>query len=169
MKANVLKALNEQWNAEYYSAYLYMAMSAYAEQAGFKGTAHWLLEQAREEAAHGERIYEHILERGETPVFSDIKAPPVKYESLKDVFAKVAEHEKRVTGMIDAIANLAQDERDHATYHFIMWFVDEQIEEVSEAEDLLGKITLIGDNPGPLLSLDAVLAQRKFQNPFRED
>lgn len=169
MKANVLKALNEQWNAEYYSAYLYMAMSAYAEQAGFKGAANWLFEQAREEAAHGEHIYEHILERGETPAFSDIKAPPVKYKSLEDVFAKVAEHEKRVSGMIDAIANLAQDERDHATYHFIMWFVDEQTEEVSEAEDLLGKVTMIGDNPGPLLSLDAVLAQRKFKNPFHRD
>ncbi|MDR1510727.1 MAG: ferritin [Synergistaceae bacterium] len=169
MKANVLKALNEQWNAEYYSAYLYMAMSAYAEQAGFKGAANWLFEQAREEAAHAEHIYEHILERGGTPAFSDIKSPPVKYKNLKDVFAKVAEHEKRVTGMIDAIANLAQDERDHATYNFIMWFVDEQIEEVADAEDLLGKVTLIGDNPGALLSLDATLAQRKFKNPFHKD
>lgn len=169
MKENVLQALNEQWNAEYYSAYLYMAMSAYAERAGFKGTANWLFEQAREEAAHGKHIYEHILERGETPAFSDIKAPLVNYKNLKDVFAKVVEHEKRVSEMIDDVANLAQDERDHATYNFIMWFVDEQIEEVSEAEDLLCKVTLIGDNPGPLLSLDAVLAERKFKNPFHKD
>jgi ferritin len=168
LKDKVLKALNDQWNAEYYSAYLYMAMSAYADRAGYKGIAHWLMEQAREEVAHGTHIYEYILERGGTPSFADVKATKPSYGSLVEVFEKVAAHEKHVTDLINAIADLAQKERDHATYQFIAWYVGEQVEEVADAEDILNKVKLIGDNPGPLFSLDAVLAQRQFKNPFHK-
>jgi ferritin len=160
VKESVLKALNAQWNAEYYSAYLYLAMSSYAETEGYKGTASWLFKQAREEMEHGTRIYEHILERGGKPSFAEIKAPETKFASLKDVFTKVLAHEKYVTGLISVIADLAVKEKDHATYGFISWFVKEQIEEEATAQDILTKFERIGDNPGLIYNLDAVLAQR---------
>jgi ferritin len=161
MKEKVLKTLNEQMNAEYYSAYLYLGMSAYADHAGFKGTAHWLLRQAHEEREHAEKIFKFILERGGAPALADIKATPPKYKSLEDVFKKVASHERHVTDLIDAAASVALDERDHATYSFLKWFVDEQVEEVSTADEILGKFTAVGDNPGLLFSLDAALGQRQ--------
>jgi ferritin len=161
MKEKVLKTLSEQMNAEYYSAYLYLGMSAYADRAGFKGTAHWLLRQAREEREHAEKIFKFILERGDAPALADIKAAPPKYKSLEDVFKKVAAHERHVTDLIDAAANVALDERDHAAYSFLKWFVDEQVEEVSTADEILAKFTAVGGNPGLLYSLDALLGQRQ--------
>jgi ferritin len=161
LKANVLKALNEQVNAEYYSAYLYLAMAAYADGAGFKGASSWLWQQAREESSHGSKILKYILEQNGKAAFADVKATPPSYKNLKDVFAKVAAHEKHVTDLVNAIADLAQKEHDHATYHFILWFVDEQIEEVSTAEDILARLEAVGDNLGLLYSYDTVLGQRK--------
>jgi len=67
LSKKLLKALNEQINAEYYSAYLYLAMSASADQMGLKGTAKWLFCQAQEEVAHGTNIYQYVLERGAAP------------------------------------------------------------------------------------------------------
>jgi ferritin len=169
LKKNVSKALNDQWNAEYYSAYLYLAMSAYAEKAGFKGAAHWLFVQGREEMAHGTHIFRYLQDRGEDIVFSDIKAVTASYKDMKEVFAGVVAHEKHVTDLIDGVADIAMSEKDHATYNFILWYVNEQVEEVANAEEILKKLNLIGNDTGLLYNLDAVLAQRLFVNPFPAD
>jgi ferritin len=141
-------------------------MSAYAEGAAYKGIANWLAVQAREEMAHAVHIYQHILERGAAPSFSDIKAPEGSYTGVKDVFEKTLAHEKLVSGLIDKIATLALEEKDHATYNFISWYVREQIEEEASAAEILSKINLSGGHPGILYSLDAELGSRTYSDPF---
>lgn len=166
IKDSVAKALSEQVNAEYYSAYLYLAMSAYADRAGYKGFANWLFVQAQEEMAHGTHIYQHILERGAAPSFADIKTPDASFGNIKEVFEKTLAHERYVTELIGKIATLAQDEKDHATYNFILWYVNEQIEEEATADEILSKINLTGSHPGLLFNLDAELGARTFIDPF---
>jgi ferritin len=168
IKDSLVKALNDQVNAEYYSAYLYLAMSAYADRLGYKGIANWLFVQAQEELAHGIHIYQHLLERSAAPSFRDIKAPDASYGSLKEVFEKVLAHERHVTELISQIASLALNEKDHITYNFIQWYVNEQVEEEANAEDLAVKFSRIGDNPGLLYTIDAQLGARQFTNPFPE-
>ena len=160
------KALNAQVNAEYYSAYLYHSMSAYAERAALKGIANWLFVQAKEEMAHGVNMYQYILDRGAVPVLTAIEQPPVEFESIEDLFRMVLEHEQKVTRLINAIASLAMQESDHACYQFIMWYVNEQVEEEANASDIIGRLELIGGDKGLLLSLDNELAARTFVNPF---
>jgi ferritin len=168
LSEKISKALNDQVNAEFYSAYLYLAMSAYADTAGFKGIANWLYVQTREEMAHGVHIYEYILERGGTPVFADIKVPQTKFGSVKEIFEKVLAHERRVTELIGGIADLALKEKDHATYSFILWYVNEQVEEESSAGELAERAKRIGDNAAQLYQLDAQLAAREFHSPFKK-
>ena len=160
------KALNEQVNAEYYSAYLYHSMSACMESAALKGAANWLFMQAKEEMSHGINIYQYILDRGAIPVLSAIIQPPATFADIEEVFKSVVEHEKKVTGLINALASLAMQENDHACYQFIMWYVNEQVEEEADASDILSKIQMIGADKGLLLTLDNELAARKFVNPF---
>jgi ferritin len=169
IKDSITKALNDQFNAEYYSAYLYLSMSAYTDRLGYKGIANWLAVQAKEELAHGTHIYRHILERGGVPSFQDVKAPEASYGSLKEVFEKVLAHERHVTELIDRIASLALNEKDHTTYSFIQWYVDEQVEEEADAEDLAVKFSRIGDNPALIYSIDAQLSERKFNDPFPQN
>jgi ferritin len=162
LKEKVAKVLNDQVNAEYYSAYLYLFMSAWADNAGFKGAANWLRIQAREEMTHGIRIYEYLLGRGHLPSFADIKAPQEDFSSIQDIFAKVLSHEKYVSELINNIASIARKEDDHASYNFIAWYVNEQVEEECSAAEIFAKVKLAADNPGALYLLDAELASRTF-------
>ena len=166
LSESLTKALSDQVNAEYYSAYLYLSMSACADQLGLKGAAHWLFAQAQEEMAHGTNMYQYILERGAKPSFAEISAPQSDFSDLKQIFEMVLEHEQHVTQRINAIASMAMQEHDHACYQFIMWYVNEQVEEESSASDVLSKVQMIGDNSGLLLTLDTELGARVFVNPF---
>ena len=166
LSQSLAKALNEQVNAEYYSAYLYLSMSAYADQAGLKGAAHWLFAQAQEEMAHGTNMYQYILERGAKPMFAEISKPPSDFCDLNQIFEMVLEHEQTVTKRINDIATMAMQEHDHACYQFVMWYVTEQVEEEASASDVLSKVQMIGDNKGLLLAFDSELATRTFVNPF---
>ena len=166
LSKNLINALSNQVNAEYYSAYLYLSMSAAADQAGLKGVANWLFVQAQEEMAHGTHIYQYILERGEAPVFAAIQQPPGSFPDVQKIFEEVLAHERKVTASINALATLAMQESDHACYQFMMWFVTEQVEEEASATEILDKVRMIGDNKGLLLTLDNELAARVFVNPF---
>jgi len=168
LNEKLLKALSDQVNAEYYSAYLYLTMSASADQMGLKGAATWLFAQAQEEMAHGTHIYQYVLERGATPTFAAIDLPPTSFASIHEIFGMVLEHEQKVTGLINSIATRAMQEADHACYQFMMWFVNEQVEEEASASEVLDKLKLIGDNQAMLLALDNELGTRVFVNPFPE-
>ena len=166
LNKKLTKALSDQVNAEYYSAYLYLAMSAAADGLGLKGTANWLFVQAQEELAHGTHMYEYILERGAAVSFAAIEQPPSAFTGIKEIFEMVFAHEQKVTESINAIATIAMQEFDHACYQFMMWYVDEQVEEEANATEVLDKLRLIGDNSAMLLALDNELGARVFVNPF---
>ena len=166
---NLAGALNEQVNAELYSAYLYLSMSAFAERAAFKGAANWLYVQAREETAHAIHMYQFVLDRGAAPALRAINPPPPEFKDMEDIFTQVLAHEQKITAGINSLATLAMKESDHACYQFIMWYVNEQVEEEADASDLLSKIQMVGGDKGLFLSLDKELAARVYVNPFPAD
>jgi ferritin len=159
------KALNDQINAEFYSAYLYLAMSAHFAAEGLAGFANWMRMQAREEMFHGMKMYDFLNERGGRIVLAAIGQPPSDWKSPLDIFEKVAAHEAKVTGLINDLVNLAQAERDHATYIFLQWFVTEQVEEEASAGDVRQKLKLIGKDASGLFVLDREMGQRVFTPP----
>lgn len=161
----IADAINKQINAELYSGYMYLAMSAYCSDAGIPGAANWLRVQAMEEYTHADRLYRYLISRNGRVILGAIEAPPTEWKSLVDVFERTLEHEQKVTAMIDGLVNLAGEEKDHATESFLQWFVDEQVEEEESAQDVLDKVKLAG-GPGPgLFMVDAELGQRVFTPP----
>ena len=169
LSETIAKALNDQVNAEMASAYLYLSMSAWAEDAGFKGAASWLYSQTQEEMAHAMHMYQYVLDRGAKPALQVLEAPASDFAGLRDIFERVLAHERMVTGRLNAIASLAMKEADHACYQFIMWYVNEQVEEEASASDVLAKLSMIGENTGLLLALDKELGTRVYTNPFPGD
>jgi ferritin len=161
LKKSVEDALNKQVNAEFYSSYLYLAMSAYFESITMKGFAQWLRLQSREEMAHGMKIYDYIIEAGGSPKLTAIEAPKTPWKSPQAVFEQVYAHEQKVTGLINDLMDLAIKEKDHATKNFLGWFVKEQVEEEANASEILAKIKMIGDVPGHLFWLDHELGKRE--------
>ncbi len=151
---------NKQINAEFYSSYLYLAMAAHLESANLRGFAHWMRLQAQEEHAHAMRIYDHILQRGGQVKLTVVAAPPGQWPSPSAVFEEVFAHERKVTGMIDALAALADAEKDRAAAVMLHWFIAEQVEEEANAAEILAKLRMIKDSTGGLLAIDHQLGKR---------
>lgn len=161
----IQKALNKQINAELYSAYLYLSMSAYLASVGLAGFSRWMQAQAQEELLHAIKFYHFVNERGGRVVLEAIEAPPEQWESVSAVFEATYQHEQKVTGLIHDLVNLAMDEKDHATHSFLQWFVTEQVEEEASAEDIVNKLKLASQAPGALFMLDKELGSRAFPAP----
>lgn len=165
MNDKMIAAINEQINAELYSAYLYMSMMAQFEGQGLKGAANWMRIQSMEETLHAFKFYDFVIERGGTVQLKAIEGPPTQWANLLAAFEHVAEHEAHVTSLINNLMDIALETRDHASASFLQWYVDEQVEEEGTAADIVGRLKLVGDNPQGLFMVDQQLAARVFAVP----
>jgi ferritin len=135
-------------------------MSAYFEGESLPGFAHWMRVQAAEEQEHAMKFYDFIYERGGRVVLLAIDQPPAEFESLREVLKQTLEHEKKVTGLIEAIYAAAVEDKDYASQTFLNWFIDEQVEEEKNATDLLETLRMVGDKGSALIMLDRELGRR---------
>lgn len=163
------QALNDQVNAELYSAYLYLAMSAHFSDQNLEGFAHWMNMQAQEEMGHAMKFYAFINERGGRNILKSIEAPPSSWDTPTAVFEAVLEHEQKVTALINDLVNLAISEKDHATNIFLQWFVTEQVEEEASVNSVLQKLKLLGTDGGGLFMIDRELAARAVVCPCAQN
>lgn len=161
IKGTIEKAINDQINAELYSAYLYLSMSAYFESNNLPGFAHWMSVQANEEQEHAMKFFKYVLERGGKITLASINAPPKEWKSPLDAFESVYKHELKVTALIHKLVDLARSQKDVATENFLMWYVDEQVEEEAHSDTILQKLKLIKDSANGLYMLDRELSARE--------
>ena len=154
-------ALNEQVNKEFYSAYMYLAMSAYCDNLGLPGFAYWMRMQYEEESVHVTKMFDYILAQGGSVHLKTIEEPPKEYGSPLEVFEKTLEHEQYVTRLIHKLMDLAVEERDYASQTFLQWYVTEQVEEEANVNDVVAPLRMIGEDKGGLMMIDQKLAMRK--------
>jgi len=159
------EALNSQLNAELYSSYLYLSMSAWGDSRNLGGLASWMRCQAQEELVHAMKFYTYLSDRGGRITMLPIEGPPTEWESAVAVFEHTLKHEQKVTGLINGLVDVALAESDHATNNFLQWFVAEQVEEEASADGVLQKLKLAGDSPQALLMVDGELGGRVFTMP----
>ena len=165
MSKKMADAINEQINAEFYSAFLYLSMATKLEEMTLPGFANWMRVQYEEEVFHGMKLLDHMIERGERVYLREIAAPPVEWESPLEIFSGAYEHEVKVTEMINNLVRIALDENDFATNQFLLWYVEEQVEEEDNTSTIRDKIKLVNEMPGGLYMLDQELAARTFTPP----
>ncbi|HDS02022.1 MAG TPA: ferritin [candidate division Zixibacteria bacterium] len=157
---NMKKALNDQINAELYSAYIYLSMAAYFEDANFPGMATWMKAQAQEEVGHAMKFYAYVFDRDSKVELKAIDGPQTEWKSPLDAFETAYNHEKHVTDLIHKLVELANKENDHATRSFLNWFIDEQVEEEASTKAIVDRLKFIGDGKPGLFMLDRELAGR---------
>ena len=165
MTERMEEALNKQLNAELYSAYMYLSMTAWFEAMNLDGFASWMKAQALEEMEHAMKFYNFINERGGRVRLMPIEGPPTDWDSPVDVFEAAYKHEQYVTSLINDPVELAIQEKDHATQIFLQWFVTEQVEEEASFSAILEKLRMVGESPGPLFMMDRELGQRQVSVP----
>lgn len=154
-------AINEQINKELYSAYLYLSMSAYCESESLAGFAGWMRAQAQEEINHAMRLFDYVAARGGRVVLKAIEMPTPVWKSPLEMFEQVLQHERKVTGMINRLYELALSENDYATQMELQWFITEQVEEEESAGAVVEQLRRVGDQPMGLLMMDRQLGERQ--------
>jgi ferritin len=165
LSEKMVEALNKQVNNEFYSAYLYLSMSAYSTFIGLKGFANWFMVQYQEEMVHTMKLYDYINNQGGQVKLTAIAQPPTEFGKPLDMFEKTLEHEKFITKCINDLVNLAIKEKDHATKIFLQWYVTEQIEEEANDNEIISKLKLVGKEGNGLFMIDKELATRVFTPP----
>ena len=162
------KALNDQINAEMWSSYLYLSMSAYFEDKGLPGFANWMRVQADEENMHAMKFFDYINERSGRVHLQPIAEVQVEWKSTLDAFEDTLKHEQKVTSLINNLMDIAIEERDHATQSFLKWFIDEQVEEEASVNEILDQLRLVESTGNGLFMLDREMKTRTLATPAAE-
>ncbi|MBQ8718496.1 MAG: ferritin [Clostridia bacterium] len=165
MNAKVRDLLNAQINKEFYSAYLYLEFSNYFEDAGLDGFANWYMVQAQEERDHAMLFFKYLQNESQKITLEAIDKPDKTFTCHMDVLKAGLEHEEYVTSLINDIYAAAYDVRDFRTMQFLDWFVKEQGEEETNANDLITKMELFGSDPKSLYMLNQELMARVYTAP----
>lgn len=156
------EALNAQINAEMWSAYLYMSMSAYCHEAGYTGMANWFAIQFKEEQDHAQIFFNYVVSRGGRVKLAAIAEVPTEWNSVLAAFENTLEHERKVTALINNLYNIATDEHDYATQSKLKWFIDEQVEEEETAQEIINKLRMVEGNGYGIYMIDRELASRTY-------
>ena len=154
-------AINEQINAELFSAYLYLSMSAHFETQNLSGFANWTRVQYQEETGHAMKLYKYVFDRSGAVTLKAIAQPATKFKTPLDIFKEILRHEQKVTSLINKLYELAVKEKDYAAQIFLQWFINEQVEEEKNATDIINMLEMIGDSPVSLIMADRQLGARK--------
>jgi len=165
MNSKVHELLNQQINKEFYSAYLYLDFSNYFKAKGLDGFANWYLIQAQEERDHAMLFYTYLQNESMPVTLEAIAKPDKVFNNNMDVLEAGLEHEKYVTSLINDIYSAAYDVKDFRTMQFLDWFVKEQGEEETNANDLISKMELFGSDPKSLYMLNQELSARVYSAP----
>lgn len=160
MKESVERAINEQIRAEFYSAYVYLSMSARFEELNFKGAAQWMRMQWQEETAHAMKFFDFLIRRGGCPQLRSLSAPEVSFDTLLQAFEDALAQERDVTERIHALYELAVEKKDYSLRTLLHWFIDEQVEEEEAVEEIIQSLKLTGDTGEGLFLIDRELGQR---------
>ena len=168
MSKRMADAINEQINAEFYSAFLYLSMAAQFDDTSLPGFANWMRMQMKEEEFHAMKMFNFMADRGARVELKQITAPPVEWASPLEIFQGVYEHEQKVTALINDLVKIAMEEQDFATLQWLQWFVAEQVEEEDNASTLRDRVKMIQGAPGGMFMLDKELAARVFVEPAAE-
>ena len=159
------KALNEQINAELWSAYLYLSMGMQFEANGLSGVANWYKVQFKEEQAHAEIFMNYVNARGGRVILALIAEVDTEWETPLAAFEATLEHERKVTAMINNLYSIATADKDYASCDMLNWFVSEQVEEEETAQSYIDKFRLIGSDGMGIYMLNQELGARVFNTP----
>ncbi len=169
MNERMQKEINDQINAEFWSAYLYLSMSTWFSYQRLHGFANWMYVQYQEEISHGMKMLRYIQERGGSVKLLPIDAVQTEWKSPSDAFKDAYDHEKKVTSLINGLMDTAIEIKDYATMSFLNWYIDEQVEEEASAEEIYLTLLDIEKMPGALRQYDREFLDRTFVDETIEE
>jgi ferritin len=158
ISAPLVKALNNQISMEANAANAYLSAASWCEVTGYDGAAKFFHSQAEEEHQHMLKFVNFVNGQCLGAIIPGVKQPPKTYKSLESICKTALSNEQAVTKAINHMVDLAQKDKDHNTFTFLQFFVNEQIEEEQQFENLLQKFNLLGRDKLAIYEIDKLLA-----------
>ncbi|MGF0095233.1 ferritin [Peptoniphilus sp. SGI.035] len=156
----LIKKINEQYNFEISSGYIYYSMANYMKDKGMDGFAHFFNKQAEEEFTHAEKLRQFLFEIGSRPELEGIEKPQVEFGNFTETFKAAYEHEQEVTRRINELVDLSLEEKDRRVTSLLQWYIDEQVEEEDNFRGIIERLERIDENWAGLYIFDGELAKR---------
>ena len=144
---------------------MYLEFANYYVEQGLNGFANWYKVQAQEERDHAMLFMQYMQNNGLKVTLGAIDSPETSFASNSEPLAEGLKHEQYVTELIHTIFDEAYKNKDFRTMQFLDWFVKEQGEEETNAEDLVKKMDLFGTDAKGLYMLDNELGARVYAPP----
>lgn len=160
MTPNVLDAINQQIANEFGASFSYLSMAAWCEHHNFTGAGQWFRVQSQEEHTHAMRLFNFVLARNHQVRLSSIERPVSEFASLLEVFETAQAQEQGVSRQIDALYQLAFEEKVFAAMAELQWFITEQVEEEKSVREIVAKLRMVKDDPSSILDIDRELGGR---------
>jgi ferritin len=160
---NVEEALNKQIGYEAYASNSYLSMASWCDQEGLRGCTAFFYEQSEEERMHMLKIVKYVNQAGGYAKISAIEPPAENYQSIKHVFETALKQEQEVSKQINNLVELSFQTKDFATYHFLQWYVQEQLEEETLFNTILDIIRIGGEEEKSLLLIDNEISKIRSQ------
>lgn len=157
--------LNDQLNKEFFSAYLYLSISASCSSRGFNGAASWFFIQYQEENTHALKLFRYLDDQNVDLDLRTISAPKLGDLSFMEAFEASLKHEQQMTHQLNELSDCSFQEKDHATYNFLQWYVTEQVEEEATLNNIIDQIRIVDNDGYGLLIIDKDLGARTFVDP----
>lgn len=161
-------AINAQINNELTASYSYLAMSAYCASQNFWGSSTWLRIQSQEEYSHAMKLLDFMLDRNAPVTLQSLSEPRKDFQGILDVFQSALKQEREVSGQIEALYELAFQEKSFAALAELQWFLTEQVEEEKTCREIVAKLKMIHEDPAAMLDLDRELGSRTGEEAAAE-
>ena len=159
LKEEIEILLNNQIKMEAEASAKYLAMASWCDSNGYRNSAKYFIKQAGEEREHMMKIFEYVMTVGGTAVSPEVPAVRQEFPSFKSVFEIALVSEISVTQSINRIVTQSRKEEDYATENFLLWFVNEQIEEEDNARRAIELFDVIGEDGTGRYQIDKAIAK----------
>ncbi|MHA2019714.1 MAG: ferritin [Promethearchaeota archaeon] len=141
-------AMNAQITEELKSGYIYLGISLWAEERSLHNYAAWMRNQFKEEFEHAERFMKYIIETGGHVELKAIGEVPTEYSNTEATIKATIEHEEYITRKIRGLLEMAHEKKEYEAINMLQWFVNEQIEEEAQSNELMTTFELQGKKDG---------------------
>jgi len=153
------KLLNQQIEMEGKSSAYYLSMASWCHMMGYANASKYLYVHADEERMHMMKLFHYVNEAGGHAIQPEITGVRHNFNSLREIFELILEHEIKVTKSINSIVDHAFSAKDFATFSFMQWYVTEQREEETLARRALELFDIIGEEGVGLWTIDQELGK----------
>ena len=154
-----ISKLNAQVANEFAAEQQYIAIAIYFDNETLPQLAAVFYQQAIEERNHAMMMLQYLMDRGAQITVPAVAGPKNGFADIVEPVALALAQEERVAEQITELTRAARESHDFTSEEFTLWFLKEQVEEISKMNDLLKVVQRAKENP---LLVEEFIARESF-------